>query len=404
MPAYPADPEFDFLLRCTVRQPQIDEIPALDLDRLYLMASEHDVVPLLYRGLRAIGGPEVLLDRLSEEIMKRGLFYEIILPQHLAEILAGLQESGVPSLLLKGYALGVEIYRQPLMRPFIDYDLLLHPNDGAKAAEVLRALGYKPASGIALPPEHHHLVPYVHPERLMVELHSDLVTAQGAVHIDMDQVWAESRPWQVQGAPTHILCLEHTLIYLALHAVMTHLFEQGLKAICDVHELLTTQTVDWDRVIATSHAWGCARQVYLTLRLLNELYGEVVSAQVFQQLSHESINPQLLEYSLENLRQTSVIGLSGSSGLAEAWSAPTTTQRIRHILERLFPDPQTLIRYYHLSQRDRSVWLYYPRWQYMFVHRHLRTAWHLLRADPDTRENARHELIRRDLLAWVTQG
>ncbi len=279
MQPYPVDAEFDFLVRCIARQPQIETIPDLDLDRLYRMASDHDVVPLLYRGLRVIGEPAALLDQLGEEITKRALFYEIILPQHLAELLAGLQAVEVPTLLLKGYALGVEIYQQPVMRPFIDYDLLIHPDDGYKAAQVLAALGYQPASHIKLPAEHHHLVPYVHPERLMVELHSELVTAQGAVHIDMAQIWAESLPWEVQGVPTRILCLEHSLIYLALHAVMTHQFEQGLKVMCDVHELLVSRTVDWDRVVATSHDWGCARQLYLTLRLLNELYGEIVTPQ-----------------------------------------------------------------------------------------------------------------------------
>jgi hypothetical protein len=65
---------------------------------------------------------------------------------------------------------------------------------------------------------------------------------------------------------------------------------------------------------------------------------------------------------------------------------------------------EVIARYYHLDERAWNFLFYYPRWQVMFLNRHFRTAWHLFRADPDTRERARYELIRRDLLAWVTKG
>lgn len=376
----------------------------MDLDRLYRLAASHDITPLLYRGLRQLDPASALMPKLDEEIMQRALYFEIIVPQQLAELVGALTEAGIPCILLKGYALGLQVYEQPLMRPFVDHDLLIHPQDGYKAAQVLGEMGYRPDPDFDLSNHHHHLVPYLHPERLMVELHSELVTAKGALQVDMEQVWADSVTGDLQGVPIQMICLEHALIYLALHAVLTHLFEQGLKAICDVHELIQNHPVDWDKVIRDSHHWGCARQLYLMLRLVNEIYGDVVSGEVLHALSQQPITPQLLEYSLMNLRETTVTGMKDSSALADAWFQRDPRKRIRRIVSRLFPPREVINRYYHLDERGGSILFYYPRWQVMFLNRHFRTAWHLFRADPDTREKARYELIRRDLLAWVTKG
>jgi hypothetical protein len=273
-----------------------------------------------------------------------------------------------------------------------------------RATTVLKKLDYLPNLDAEIPPGHPHIEPYTHPEWLPVELHSKLVSQQGAMQVDIAQIWAEAVPLAIEGVRTQGLCPEHLLIHLALHSIITHQFEQGLRTICDVQELLLALPLDWEKLIVQSRAWGCARQVYLMLRLTNELYGEIVPPEILQRLSAQAIEAHLLAYSLDNLRSTSVAGLKESSGLADAWQERGWWQRWRRILGRLFPTPATIADAYALRPGDWRLWFYYPHWQFRLIHRHLRTGWHLLLADPTTREQALIELTRRDLLAWVTKG
>lgn len=413
LPAEPA--ELSLLIGCTapgytpeMRQHVTRLLDApVNEDRLYELAKLHHLTMPLYRGLVRLNIYSPLRARLEAEMTEQAIEYEFIYPQQLALVLAELHAAGIQTLVLKGHALGQMIYQQPVLRPYSDFDILVLPDALEQAAAALRRLGYYPEAGPDFPPDyhlhHHHLAPYLHPEWLPVELHWRLVVPSDTLHVDMDSVWANAQPMQVNGVDTRALLPEHLLIYLALHAVSNHLFDIGLRVLVDVNEVIAACTLDWQRVVATSREWGCARQLYIVLRMAHEVYDTGVPETVLHDLCPQGVAPELLIYCLTNMLNTTVAGLKQSSGLAEAWQVPDPALRWRQIISRLFPPSAEVAAAYGLDAGDWRRWLVYPRWQAALIRRHLTNALRLVRADPVLLESARQEAIRRDLLEWVAQ-
>ncbi len=407
-------PELDFLVLCTHRQ--ITEFvrqrahqlwtSGLDHSYLYQLARFHHLDMLLYHGLVRLGIESPLRDQLADDLTQHAVLYEFIYPQQLAALLAGLQKANVPALLLKGHALGRYVYEQPALRPYIDFDLLIPLEQSETALNVLASLGYRADDTFDYPADyhmqHHHFAPQVHAEWLTVELHWRLVTPLGGVHVDLDSVWANSQTVEINGVPARILSPEHCLIYLALHGINTHLLDVGLKALCDVAQVIAAGPLDWDKITAVCHDWHCARQVWLMLRLVSEFYGEVVPSEVFTALCPQGIPTTLLRYSLSNVLNAAAAGLEQSAGLAQVWQMPDPARRWQMILGRFFPPSSQIAQNYQLDPHDWRRWFYYPRWQATLIRRHGRTAFSLLRADPEIIEQARQEKSRQDLIAWVS--
>ena len=114
-------------------------------------AARHRVRPLLAWRLRNRGEwqdwPHALRTplRASEraeaaiEIARRG---------DLTTLLGALAAAGIPVLLLKGAAFGYTLYPEPWLRPRLDTDLLISPDDVAEAGQALERAGYQPARAV----------------------------------------------------------------------------------------------------------------------------------------------------------------------------------------------------------------------------------------------------------------
>jgi hypothetical protein len=247
----------------------------------------------------------------------------------------------------------------------------------------------------------------VRPGLLPVEIHWNLVEPEvsGHMQIDLNALWAQAQPLTVNGSMTQILCPEHLLIHLSIHAVTVHLFEMGLKPLGDVCAFIARygESLDWDMLVKTSLDWRCGRQVYLMLRLVSELFEISLSENIFRRLSSEEIAPTFLQYCLANVLSTAIVGLPESSGLAQTWQEKNASRRWGVILRRLFPSRTVVAEQYKLKSNDLHVWLYYPIWQLKFIQRHFKNALRLLRADKATLESARYEAMRHEMLKWLSR-
>src|SRR5437763_10353307 len=73
------------------------------------------------------------------------------------EVLKALNAAGIEAILLRGPALDRLLYSQRGERSYTDADLLVAPDDYAKAEEILAGLGFRPygdAGGFADTPGH----------------------------------------------------------------------------------------------------------------------------------------------------------------------------------------------------------------------------------------------------------
>jgi putative nucleotidyltransferase-like protein len=190
----------------------------------------------------------------------------------LTRILAALGEAGVEPIVLKGPALASTIYPTRDLRPFGDLDLLIRPDDLARADAALRALEYAPYSNEPTEVDDFHLV-YAQPGRdCVVELHTDLLQL-GLPTVCGKALWARAERWELAGVrrPLLLLGLEHQLLHLCVHLHL-HGYRRLIWFI-DLERLLRLrgEEVRWAELWALAHAEGVTLSVRHALLLTREL-------------------------------------------------------------------------------------------------------------------------------------
>ncbi len=128
---------------------------------------------------------------------------EMALINESRSLIVALQTRGVRSLPLKGAALMLgRYYPTAGLRPAVDLDLLVSPEEVAAADQILERLGYAPLPGERmvrpkqrLANEQNHLWPRRGPTGLIVELHHRAFhCTPGARDLHFAEMWENARP------------------------------------------------------------------------------------------------------------------------------------------------------------------------------------------------------------------
>jgi hypothetical protein len=85
----------------------------------------------------------------------------------------------------------------------------------------------------------------------------------------MEDVFRQARTVEIGGLSYRTLSVEHEVVHLALHAVLSGGHRLGwLK---DLEQAMATQQLDWDAVASTARAWGAAPALALQARRVDRL-------------------------------------------------------------------------------------------------------------------------------------
>ena len=168
--------------------------------------------------------------------------------QTLERLFALLESQAIRSCPLKGIDLMFEVYPDPALRPTGDWDLLIHPDDCARAGEVLRAAGWVQPYATG----HDHHFPAFRKDGVTLEVHFRLPNFG---ELPMTEVWAETVPAGYGGFRRR-LTPELNLLMLFRHAAGNH-WRQVLphKLLPDAGWLLKRQGVDWARLRQLCARW-----------------------------------------------------------------------------------------------------------------------------------------------------
>ena len=120
---------------------------AADWEEVFQAVCRNGLVGLADRYL-ALGAsradPPPAFRRAVREARYLGALRQGLLERAIGEVLAGLRESGIAYLVLKGPALAQLVYPAPGLRTFGDLDLMVRERDTARMHRVLVALGCTP--------------------------------------------------------------------------------------------------------------------------------------------------------------------------------------------------------------------------------------------------------------------
>ena len=145
----------------------------------------------------------------------------------LKKVIPLLRGAGVEPLLVKGWAIA-RLYPEPGMRPYIDLDLCVRPDDYFRASEVLRGGDCGDCN---------------------VDLHNGFGKFYDR---RTDEIFARSRLVRLDGIDVRVLSPEDDLRFLCLH-LLRHGAVQPLW-LCDICVLLEARAndFDWDRCMSGS--------------------------------------------------------------------------------------------------------------------------------------------------------
>jgi hypothetical protein len=216
----------------------------------------HQILPLLYRNLRAFGFPGVPGAVRAEltSAFRINALRNTLLAEELVRVLRLLGGAGVPVMPLKGTPLAESLYGDSALRVCADIDILVPPKHLAEAFHLLLSSGYE--AGFTQPRLVDLLARYgkdcgvlMRQDRTCVyplQLHCGLVWG-GPVERDLlEEVWSEAARKSFHGVQAFTLSAEWEFLYLAVHAARHGLLP--LKWLVDLDELCFRGTVDWESV------------------------------------------------------------------------------------------------------------------------------------------------------------
>jgi Uncharacterised nucleotidyltransferase len=188
-----------------------------------------------------------------------------------AEVAGAFTGEGIEVLVLKGPVLAKWLYPGEV-RPYVDSDLMVAPDDRACAVGVLERLGFTEhcpwmPSPLALDPGG---TAFNRPGEGMVDLHCQLPGLDG----DPDAIWgrlAASAEWQViAGVELRVPDRDTVLLHVVLHAAH-HANRVDGKPLEDLRRALAlVEEAEWFRALELARAYQGVRAFAAGLRLLPE--------------------------------------------------------------------------------------------------------------------------------------
>lgn len=274
----------------------------------------------------------------------------------VAELLAALEQAGIPALPFKGAALAPLVYPDPLVRPMGDLDILVHARDIDRGVVILRELGYRFFSRSAedevyLKGERKANVwapDNVHP----VEMHYTLREEYAGLAYHLETLLWDSAKRQPfwQGTKVLLPSLPALFHHVCAHATSDWLIQRGrLMHLDDVRKLAAhMDSADWATFLDGVTAHG-ARFVYPILAFARRYAAPAIPDGVMAALAAET-PPALRAWAARTeLGDTSISNPTSRSGLGldlAGLLARSHGERVGMWLRSVFPRRRNLTKRY----------------------------------------------------------
>lgn len=280
--------EFKLLLLCCSPQPSESDgallknlvRQELDWDQVFMSASRHAVIPLLFSHLSKTcqeAVPKAFLENLKEQ-SRQNIAHNLLLTSELVRILSLFEAHGIVSVPFKGPSLAALAYGEISMRQFADLDIFLHKNDLPLVKELLVSRGYQPE--LPLPPareatylksQYHYVLINVR-NRVTVELHWEFTPRYLQFPLASQGLWDRLQRLTLGSREVLTFSPEDLLLILCVHGT-EHSWER-LGWICDVAHLIDSHPgLKWGGVLDLAGRLNCERMLLLGIYLATDLLG-----------------------------------------------------------------------------------------------------------------------------------
>jgi hypothetical protein len=249
----------------------------LDWAELADLARDNQVVPFTLRRLEALG----YADRLGlagaplREQAARIRDQNAGRSARAAHVFAAFGAAGIEAIVLKGFMFAHALYRDAAYKKMNDVDVLVRDQDYARAAEILRTLGFRSydefsGEDVGSSKTHHNTTFVSEDLRCIIGLHWRLTSPLGPWKPDMAGVWARRVPVELGEARAFRMAWEDNLLHLCIHLPF---FKIGLRELADAYNVVLASGApfDWDAFDRHVQLAGGEDAVYRLLVLADAL-------------------------------------------------------------------------------------------------------------------------------------
>ena len=278
----------------------------------------------------------------------------MILSAELTNILSAFSQNGIAAMPLKGTVLAEVLYGNPALRPMVDMDILVHPEEISLAQSLLAKLGYKQVDPWPYWDHPFHEAPYYKKGSftLFLELHWALDDRK-LVAVPEQDIWRRAQPIELQGFSTMTLSPEDNLLFLANHLAKQDI--DLLKSLGDIAELIKkyNEALDWDYITESAHSWQIEAAVYYSLRRARDLLGAPVPPAPLKALKPRAWRWWLLDLMVS--QETFVSPIRGNKLRSE-------TLALTRSLTMRYPRQMLAVLSKHRGPRKKAAWLRTAIW------------------------------------------
>lgn len=238
------------------------------LDRAAAQVGDWDIVHrgLAHHGLIGLAVPALLRTEVLPVAIRAAFNAErgahVVGAMHrsreLVRIARALDAAGIRHVFIKGIALSIQLYGDPVARGGRDIDLLVERERTRDAEAILRDLGYVPPTNASPVRPDENTPPkesgWVHGEsRILAELHDRLCENPALLPWSFEALWAEREMVTIAGTAVPTMAQRRLPIYLAVHGIR-HGW-QRLMWLTDLAVLLDSDAA-WDEALAMAAKEG----------------------------------------------------------------------------------------------------------------------------------------------------
>lgn len=263
------------------------------------------LLPLVYFNLARSKLDDPAIESLKETYSRTRLANRIKLT-HLTQLLKFFDEEEIPTLLLKGAALALQIYRDPGLRPMADLDLAVPHHCAGRAMEALKRNGWRSEpcqAGGKITPDYFAAVQFQDKHGLELDLHFSPFHDYAPFFRDrlawanVAPLWAAAVPLCVGKNKTLTLAPTDHLLHTLDHGAVAHEMPP-IRWVADAIWLLRGQSpIAWDRFTAQADALHLSLVAAKALAYLRDRHGADVPSAVIRTLGRHRSALEKLEYS-----------------------------------------------------------------------------------------------------------
>jgi len=348
---------------------------------LLTLATDQRIMPLLWHRLKQKGLDDAVPIETAEALRKvshRNTMRNLRLYGDLRILLSALKPEGIPLILLKGIFLADSVYDNIGLREMNDIDVLAHPADLKRIADIVMGMSYTPLRPFFVDSTlnaQHHLPPMIKKGHAKLEIHWNLTVPNKSYSIDPGGLWERALPVQINGCRALTLAPEDLLLHLCMHTSYQHQFAFGLRPSCDIAEILAHfgSDFDWQTTATRADAWGWQRGVYLALRLAKEMAGADVPVDILKRLRPADMTEAIIETARTQVFTDKIFANTINAPLAELLGNRRLWGKIRIFWQRVFLPRAIIAVQYSLSMNSIRIYSCYPRRFIDVLRRHSHT-------------------------------